>query len=70
MRAASFKSLYQKRPSKTMHLRAVAGPGAPDTALRLKRTNLNRLLKASSFSPISVKGAVIGDHWGVGKGNQ
>jgi DNA-directed RNA polymerase subunit K/omega len=24
MRAASFKSLYQKRPSKTMHLRTVA----------------------------------------------
>jgi hypothetical protein len=39
MRAASFKSLYQKRPSKTMHLRAVAGPGAPDTALRLVGRN-------------------------------
>ena len=35
MRAASFKSLYQKRPSKTVRPRTIAPRGAPDTALRL-----------------------------------
>ena len=34
MRAASFKSLYPKRPPKSLQLRTVAPRGAPDTALR------------------------------------
>src|ERR1039458_936606 len=42
MWAASFKSLYQKRPSKTMRLRTDAWRGAPDTALRHVGTDLSR----------------------------
>jgi len=38
MWAASFKSLYQKRPANIMLLRTVAWRGAPDTALRLLRS--------------------------------
>jgi len=34
MGAASFKSLYQKRPSESVQMRDVSR-GAPDTALRL-----------------------------------
>jgi hypothetical protein len=33
MRAASFKSLYQKRPSQSMQLRNVAWRGAPDNGM-------------------------------------
>jgi hypothetical protein len=40
MGAASFKSLYQKRPAGSMPLRKVAWRGAPDTALRHLVTNL------------------------------
>jgi hypothetical protein len=40
MGAASFKSLYPKRPPKSIQLRAGV-PGAPDTALRLLVTDLN-----------------------------
>ena len=34
MWAASFKSLYPKRPPESIHLRTVPSRGAPDTALR------------------------------------
>jgi hypothetical protein len=33
MWAASFKSLYPKRPAQKMQMRTVASRGAPDTAL-------------------------------------
>jgi hypothetical protein len=40
MMAASFKSLYQKRPHESVQMRTAASRGAPDTALRLLVTDL------------------------------
>jgi hypothetical protein len=39
--------LYQKRPAKTMQLRPVARASAPDTALRLPRTDLKAVVALS-----------------------
>jgi hypothetical protein len=44
MRAASFKSLYQKRPHERVQMRTVASRGAPDTALRLLGTHHHSML--------------------------
>ncbi len=50
MRAASFKSLYQKRPHESVQLRTVASRGAPDTALRLAGTYLEEHLEQAQYT--------------------
>jgi len=51
MRAASFKSLYQKRPHESVQMRTAAPRGAPDTALRLAGSNPQELILLSFPKP-------------------
>ena len=50
MMAASFKSLYQKRPHESVQMRTAASRGAPDTALRLARTYLEEHLEQAEYT--------------------